>query len=193
MVSFTSLLITLLASTAIARPDASSTPSCLSDSEALSIAKKWQAIWGTGYLTKKSQLTSLVTKDVQNFDGSFGAANVGIDALYTAATTPDPLVTNVVQIPETVFHSCDRIASRWSYTAVTTGAKGAYVLTNNFLSKHRKHSTDHISSPAPAGKHVFLEGTELIQVDLKSRLIFNVTSSADWDLLATQLGNTCNY
>jgi hypothetical protein len=47
--------------------------------------------------------------------------------------------------------------------------------------------------PAPAGKNIFLEGTELIQVDLKSRLIFNVTSSADWDLLATQLGNTCNF
>jgi hypothetical protein len=44
----------------------------------------------------------------------------------------------------------------------------------------------------PAGKHIFLEGIELLQVDLKSRLIFNATSSADWVLLATQLGETVN-
>jgi hypothetical protein len=45
----------------------------------------------------------------------------------------------------------------------------------------------------PAGTHLYLHGTELIQVDLKSRLIFNVTSSADWDVLATQLGETVNF
>jgi hypothetical protein len=134
MVSFISLLVTLLASTALARPDGSNTPSCLSDSEAINIAKRWQAIWGTGFITKKSQLTSLVTKDIHNFDGSFGAANVGIDALFTAATTPDPSVTNVLQVPETVFHSCDRIASRWSYTAVSTGVGSCVLLV--ILSKH---------------------------------------------------------
>jgi hypothetical protein len=130
MVSFSSLLVTLLASTTLAHPDDSSAPKCLSDSEAINIAKRWQAIWGTGFLTKKSQLTSLVTKDVHNFDGSFGAANIGIDALFDAATFADPLVTNVIQVPETVFHSCDRIASRWSYTAVSTG-QGSCVLPMN--------------------------------------------------------------
>jgi hypothetical protein len=127
MVSFSSLLVTLLASAALARPDASSASQCLSDSEALSIAKRWQAIWGTGYVTKKSQLTNLVTKDVQNFDGSFGAANVGIDALFDAATATDPLVTNVLQVPDRVFHDCYQIASRWKYTAVSTG-QGSCVL-----------------------------------------------------------------
>lgn len=41
-----------------------------------------------------------------------------------------------------------------------------------------------------AGKHIFLEGIEILKVDLKSRLICNATSSADWVLLATQLGET---
>lgn len=121
MVSFSSLLVTLLASAALARPDSSPGGSCLSDQEAASISKRWLAIWGTGFLTKKSQLNSLVTKDVVNFDGTFGAANVGIDALFDAATFVDPLVTNVLQVPEFVFHSCNTIGARWSYTAVSTG------------------------------------------------------------------------
>lgn len=124
MVSFSSLLVTLLASTVLALPGAPTNKDgceCLSDQEAYSLAKRWLAIWGTGYLTKESQLNSLVTKDVLNFDGTYGAANVGIDALYAAATYVDPLVTNVLQVPEWVFHSCDQIAVRWSYTAVSTG------------------------------------------------------------------------
>jgi hypothetical protein len=125
MVSFYSILATaatfcVASSTALA-PRHEDGPKCLSDSEAYSIAKNWLAIWGTGYLTKKSQLTKLVTKDVLSFDGTFGAATVGIDALFDAATFVDPLVTKVLQTPELVFHNCDHIAARWSYTAVSTG------------------------------------------------------------------------
>jgi hypothetical protein len=137
MVSFSSLLVTLLVSAAAAHPDGGpSAPKCLSDSEAINIAKRWQAIWGTGFLTKKSQLTSLVTKDVSNFDGTFGAANVGIDALFDAATFVDPLVTDVVQVPESVFHDCDKISSRWSYNAVSTGV-GSCVLPTMHLNIQR--------------------------------------------------------
>jgi hypothetical protein len=120
MVSFSSLLVTLLASAALARPD-SSASQCLSDQEATSLSKRWLAIWGTGYLTKRSQLTSLVTTDIHNFDGTYGAANVGIDSLYDAATYVDPLVTNVLQSPEFVWHTCNVITVRWAYTAVATG------------------------------------------------------------------------
>jgi hypothetical protein len=120
MVSFSSLLVTLLASAAVAHPEDYG-KQCLSDQEADSIAKRWLAIWGTGFLTKKSQLNNLVTKDIRNFDGTFGAADVGIDALFDVATFVDPLVTNILQVPEFVFHSCDEIATRWSYTAVATG------------------------------------------------------------------------
>jgi hypothetical protein len=122
MVSFSSLLVAVLATTALASSEARTYPStqCLSDTEAKSISKRWLAIWGTGYLTKKSQLKTLVTKDVLSFDGTYGAATVGIDALYDSATYVDPLVTKVLQTPEWVFHSCDQIAVRWSYTAVST-------------------------------------------------------------------------
>lgn len=41
-----------------------------------------------------------------------------------------------------------------------------------------------------AGTHIFFEGIELLRVDLGSRLISNSTSSADWVLLAQQLGET---
>lgn len=121
MVSLSSLLLILLASTALAN-----NPDCLSDKEANTFAKKWLSIWCTGYLTKVSQLDSLVTKGVRSYDGTYGQATIGIDALFASATYVDPLVTNVVQVPEWVFHDCDQIAVRWSYTAVSTGV-GSYV------------------------------------------------------------------
>jgi hypothetical protein len=123
MVSFPWILVSLLASTAIAHPQPSSSkkPTCLSDKESTSIAKKWLAIWGSNYLTKKSQLTCLVTKDISNFDGTYGVANVGIDSLFDAATYVDPLVAKVLQYPETIIHTCDEIVVRWGYSAVATG------------------------------------------------------------------------
>jgi hypothetical protein len=122
MVSFTALLVTLLASSTLARPDGySKKPQCLSDHEALSIATRWLDIWGTGYITKKSQLKSLVTKDIQNYDATYGPPINGIDALFASATFVDPLVDKVAQVPQWVFHDCDQIAARWTYTAVATG------------------------------------------------------------------------
>lgn len=121
MVAFSSLLVTLLASTALAHR-------CLDKHEANGLAKRWLDIWSTGKLTKESQLDTLVTNDVSSFDGSYGStATIGKDALFASATFVDPLVTNVVQKPEWVFNSCDQIAARWSYTAVSTGV-GSYVL-----------------------------------------------------------------
>ncbi|RDW56832.1 hypothetical protein BP5796_12899 [Coleophoma crateriformis] len=173
MVLIPSALLALLSSTALAlpQPTTDSKPAlCLSDSEANSISKSWLAIWDTGYLTKKSQLKNLVTKDVLSFDGTYGPPTVGLDALYAAATYVDPLVTNVLQYPETAIHNCDTISVRWGYSAVSTS-----------------------NAPnVPAGTPIFLEGIEILQVELSSRLIFNATSSADWVLLATQLGETVN-
>ncbi|KAF2674802.1 hypothetical protein BT63DRAFT_21041 [Microthyrium microscopicum] len=166
MVQLTSLLVPLFAVASLA----SSSPKCLTDDEAWSFSRRWLDIWSTGKLTKESQLYKLVTKNVLNLDGTYGAATIGIDALYASATYVDPLVTDVVQSPEFVFHSCDSIAARWSYNAVSTGN----------------------GSTVPAGTKIFLEGIELLTVDLKSRLIYNSTSSADWVLLATQLGQTVN-
>lgn len=116
MVSYSSFFLSLLAATTLAHPD-----KCLSDKEANSIANKWQAIWGTGYLKSVSQLAKIATKDVSSFDGTYGPANIGLDALYASATYVDPLVDNVLQYPEWVFHSCDQIAIRWGYSATATG------------------------------------------------------------------------
>lgn len=136
MVSFSSILVVLLASTALARsqPRTDKHMKCLSDYEAENFSKRWLAIWGTGYLTKKSQLSNLVTKDVLSFDGTYGAASVGIDALFDSATFVDPLVTKVLQSPEWVFHNCDQIAVRWSYTAISTTAASYVTIKNTFLS-----------------------------------------------------------
>ncbi|KAF8859613.1 hypothetical protein BDZ45DRAFT_353509, partial [Acephala macrosclerotiorum] len=56
-----------------------------------------------------AQLTNLAIKGILSYDGTYGRATVGIDALYAAATYVDPLVTGVLQVPEWVFHSCDQI------------------------------------------------------------------------------------
>jgi hypothetical protein len=117
MLSYISLFLSILAATVFAKPSSK----CLSDKEANTIATNWQSIWGTGYLKSISQLAKIATKDVSNFDGTYGAANIGLDALYAAATYVDPLVDNVLQYPEWVFHSCDQIAIRWGYTAIATG------------------------------------------------------------------------
>ncbi|KUJ09163.1 uncharacterized protein LY89DRAFT_320909 [Mollisia scopiformis] len=163
MVSLSSLLLPLLASTVLAAP-------CLDDNEAIHIAKKWLDIWSSGTITKESQLTTLVTPDIQSYDGTYGQATVGIDALFASCTYVDPLVKDVVQVPIFIFHSCDQIAARWTYNALSTG----------------------VGSTVKANTPIFFHGTELLHVDLQSRLIYNSTSSADWVLLATQLGQTVN-
>lgn len=95
---------------------------CLSDAEALAFSQKWLAIWGTDYITHKSQLRAIASSNVVSYDGSFGGPpSVGIDALFAAATYVDPLVDKVLQKVEWVFHSCDQVCARWSYDAVATG------------------------------------------------------------------------
>ena len=45
----------------------------------------------------------------------------------------------------------------------------------------------------PAGTGLHTKRIELLQIDMKTRLVFNATSSADWILLAQQLGHKCTF
>ena len=49
-----------------------------------------------------------------------------------------------------------------------------------------------VGSTVPVGTPVEFKGIDLLHVDLNTRLIFNGTSSADWVVLARQLGETVN-
>lgn len=124
MVSFKLILVPMLAAVSVLGHD------CLDYHEANGIAKRWLSIWSSGTITKISQLETLVTKDVMSYDGTYGQATTGIDALFASCTYVDPLVKNVVQVPEWVFNNCDQIAARWSYNAISTGVatgNGPYV------------------------------------------------------------------
>jgi hypothetical protein len=46
-------------------------------------------------------------------------------------------------------------------------------------------------SSVAAGKDVSFSGIDILEVDLKDRLISKATSSGNWILLANQLGETC--
>jgi len=170
---FTTALLALIVSTAVAIPgkEKSEKGKCLRDSEANDLAKKWLSIWSTGGVTSKAQLATIVTSNIANYDEAYGGPNLGIDALWDTITAPGNYTTDdIKQFPLFTFHSCDQIAVRWGYTAVTTG----------------------FESTVPVGTKVELKGIEILHVDLKSRKIFNATSSADWINLARQLGETVN-
>ena len=46
------------------------------------------------------------------------------------------------------------------------------------------------SRTVPIGTPVEFKGTDILHIDLSTRLIFNATSTADWINLARQLGET---
>ena len=65
-------------------------------------------------------------------------------------------VTNVTYDVVFTFHTCDRIALRWQQNEYTTA-----------------------DSKVPAGKFIQFKGTDLLTVDLASKRVSNVTTSAD--------------
>lgn len=94
---------------------------CLTDAESLSIATAWEAVWDTGAITAITQLESIVTPGIQNLDETSGLID-GIQALFDTITAPgNYTTTNTKQVPLFLIHSCDQIAVRWEYTAITTG------------------------------------------------------------------------
>ena len=69
-------------------------------------------------------------------------------------------VTDVTYDVVFTFHACDRIALRWQQNVVTTAEIG-------------------YGSRVAAGKHISFRGTDLLTVDLGSKKVSNVTTSAD--------------
>jgi hypothetical protein len=119
MIALTSILVFVFASIAFGYD-------CLSDTEATNIATQWVHIWSTGVVHSTSDLSSIVTSNVEVSDEAFPPAVIGIDAFLGAllgatTTTSNSTVTNIVQAELFNFHSCNQIAVRWQYNGVTTG------------------------------------------------------------------------
>ncbi|TQN66934.1 hypothetical protein CSHISOI_08510 [Colletotrichum shisoi] len=142
---------------------------CLRDDEALRIANRWLSIFSTGGVSGKAEVAKIVSRDLVSADDTFGPPTFGIDAFWDAITPPansPRTTTNVTQSANFLLHTCDQIAFNWQYRGVTTG----------------------FNSTVPARTSVAFTGNDIIQVDLKTRLISNATSSGQWILLAQQLG-----
>lgn len=152
---------------------------CLTNTEALSIASRYLSTYNTGAVTALSDLSSIVAENFTSYDetgtGPYqsGPATDSREAFYeslTANTGPSSF-TNATQSVLFALHDCERVAYRWMFEAVSTG----------------------YNATAPAGTKLEFKGTDIINVDLKTRLVTNATSSGDWINLARELGQIGNY
>lgn len=95
---------------------------CLTDAEANDLATKWLHLWDTNAVSSLSDLTSVLAPTITSYDEAYGGPIVGIEAFLETVTAPGNYTTpDVKQFPLFVIHSCDQIATRWGYTALTTG------------------------------------------------------------------------
>ncbi|KAI4210876.1 MAG: hypothetical protein LQ351_006280 [Letrouitia transgressa] len=83
-----------------------------------------------------------------------------LEGIISASAYGGGGVTNVTYSIVFTFHTCDRIALRWQEKAITTDNVG-------------------YGSSVKAGKHIQFKGTDLLTVDLASRKVKEVTTSAD--------------
>ena len=98
-------------------------------------------------------------------------------------------VTNVTYDVVFTFHTCDRIALRWQQNEYTTADIGygrqvsSFPLKRSFPFSAPLHVKDDsltiLCSTVPAGKYIAFKGTDLLTVDLPSKKVNNVTTSAD--------------
>ena len=96
-------------------------------------------------------------------------------------------VTNVTYDVVFTFHTCDRIALRWQQNEYTTADVGygrqatRSIRSSPFFKSNKAESealTDLYSNVA-AGKYITFKGTDLLTIDLASKKVENVTTSAD--------------
>lgn len=138
---------------------------CIQDNEVEGIAQRWLNAFATGGL---HTLNSAVTENIMIYDEG---ANNGTTSAYVHNRTElyDTIsagpyggsgVTNVTYDVVFTFHTCDRIALRWQQNEYTTADIGH-------------------GSTVPAGKYIEFKGTDLLTVDLPSKKVNNVTTSAD--------------
>jgi hypothetical protein len=95
---------------------------CLTSTEANDLATAWLHLWDTNAVSSLSDLTPILSPNITSYDEAYGGPIVGIEAFLETVTAPgNYTTTDVKQFPLFVFHSCDQIATRWGYTALTTG------------------------------------------------------------------------
>ncbi|CAF9903849.1 MAG: hypothetical protein ALECFALPRED_003009 [Alectoria fallacina] len=164
------LLVCFLPTLTLAHPSPSSTEgspcgTCIQDNEVEGIAQRWLNAFATGGL---HTLDSAVTENIMIYDEG---ANNGTTSAYVHNRTElyntiseGPYggngVTNVTYDVVFTFHTCDRIALRWQQNEYTTANIG-------------------YGSDVPAGRYIEFKGTDLLTIDLASKKVENVTTSAD--------------
>ncbi|KAL9071085.1 MAG: hypothetical protein Q9161_004424 [Pseudevernia consocians] len=138
---------------------------CIHDNEVEGIAQRWLNAFATGGL---HTLDSAVTENIMIYDEG---ANNGTTSAYVHNRTElyntiseGPYggngVTNVTYDVVFTFHTCNRIALRWQQNEYTTSDIG-------------------YGSNVPAGQNIEFKGTDLLTIDLASKKVENVTTSAD--------------
>ncbi|KAH6691458.1 hypothetical protein F5X68DRAFT_229311 [Plectosphaerella plurivora] len=144
---------------------------CLGEDEAFDISRRWLDVFASeGGSSSKAELATVVAADIVSIDETFGPPTIGIDDLWDVIVAGDnQTTTNIKYTPGVVLNKCKEISVSWVYTAVTTG-------TNTSVA---------------AGKAVTFTGIDLLEINLKDRLISKATSSGNWIVLANQLGETC--
>ena len=98
-------------------------------------------------------------------------------------------MTNVTYDVVFTFHTCDRIALRWQQNEYTTADIGygrqasPSPLKRSFSISVPLHVEDDsltiLYSTVSAGKYIEFKGTDLLTVNLASKKVENVTTSAD--------------
>ena len=110
MARFTSLIVALLTLlgcvASIASPDHGK--NCLSEGEAWHISRRWLSIFSTGQVTSKSELATIVAKDLKSYDDTFGPPTTNLNQLWKAISgTGKTTTTDVKQYPLFLINTCE--------------------------------------------------------------------------------------
>ncbi|KAG8531306.1 uncharacterized protein KY384_002934 [Bacidia gigantensis] len=138
---------------------------CIQDSEVQGISSRWLNSFATGGI---DGLANAVTDDIHIYDegatnGSLAAYVTNYQELHDTITLGPYGGNGVQDVTYDVvftFHTCDRIALRWQQNVITTDMIG-------------------YGSTVPAGKAISFRGTDLLTINLESKKVSNVTTSAD--------------
>ncbi|KAK4609425.1 hypothetical protein CLAFUR4_14381 [Fulvia fulva] len=152
--------------------------SCLLEPETASIIFRWLSIFETdmnGTSTGAELIDSSLASEFQLFDegatfGNPAPALASREAVYETVTAnaSAPAVVGVKYEILYIFSSCNVTGVRWQYSAFSAKTGNVTV---------------------PVGTPIRYLDTEYLQVDLKTRLIYNVTCSADIVNYYKQIGH----
>lgn len=169
--------------------------SCLLEPETASIIFRWLSIFETdmnGTSTGAELIDSSLASEFQLFDeratfGNPAPALASWEAVYETVTAnaSAPAVVGVKYEILYIFSSCNVTGVRWQYSAFSAKTGNVYVLYPPF----EAILADRWDRTVPVGTPIRYLDTEYLQVDLKTRLIYNVTCSADIVNYYKQIGH----